>query len=85
MKIIVLRLMLTVISVFGLSSCLTTSGVPEQVTSFNVAGCNEKDVKIFDESVDLNGERNWTAECEGKIYQCTYFDSVDTACYEITE
>ena len=85
MKIIVLRLMLASILVFGLSSCLTTSRVPEQVTSFNVAGCNVEDVKIYNESVDLNGERSWTAECEGKKYQCTYFDSVDTACYEITE
>lgn len=85
MKIIVLRIMTVAILVFGLSGCLTNTSIAVQATSFNIAECKKEDVTISKETVDLNGEHNWTAECNGKKYECNYLAESDTNCYEITE
>ena len=85
MKKTVLRLMVVSILVFGLSSCLTNTSIAVQVTSFNIAECKKEDVTISKETVELNGEHNWIAECKGKRYECTYLAESDSDCFEITE
>jgi len=67
---------------FWLSGCATS--MSRQITSLNV-GCNTDEVKISDYFVDLNGTENWTAECDGKKYSCSYLSESGSDCYEITE
>ena len=66
----------------SLGGCSFGASMSQQMTSFNV-GCKSDDVKISNEVVDLSGEESWTAECEGKTYDCTYFPESDTDCYEV--
>ena len=84
-KPLFIKLSIAVILSFLLTSCLTISGIPKQITSLNVAGCDEEDVKISNDSVELNGEQNWDAECNGKKYECSYLPESDMGCYEVTE
>jgi hypothetical protein len=71
---------------FGLELCGCSFGasMSQQMTSLNV-GCKSDDVKISNETVDLSGEESWTAECEGKTYDCTYLPESDTGCYEVSK
>ncbi len=82
---IILRIMVASILVFGLSGCLTNTSIAVQATSYNIAECKKEDVTISKETVELNGEHNWIAECNGKVYDCTYLAESDTGCYEIIE
>ena len=68
----------------GLSSCLTVSNMSKQMTILNT-DCEMKDIIITNESEDLNSTRNWTAECNGKTYQCNSHEDDYSACYDITE
>ncbi len=67
-----------------LGSCSFGASMSQQMTSLNV-GCKSDDVKISNEVVELNGEESWTAECEGKTYDCTYLPESDTGCYEVNK
>ncbi len=69
---------------FSLFGCNTNLSISQQLTSYNV-GCETKDVKIFDEIHQLNGDVTWTAECKGKTYSCAYHDTAGTECHEIFE
>jgi hypothetical protein len=68
----------------GLSGCLTMSNMSKQMTILHT-DCEMKDIVITDESEDLNSTRKWTAECNGKTYQCNSHEDGYSACYDITE
>jgi hypothetical protein len=74
------------ISVFSLGAggCLTHSNMSKQVTILHT-DCEMKGISISNEREELNTTRNWTAECNGKTYQCNSHEDGDSACYDITE
>ena len=84
MKITTIGSMTLPVFVIGLSGCLFKTTMPQQITSLNV-DCKTSEIKISDESVELNGTEKWTAKCGGKTYTCTYLPESGSDCYEITE
>ena len=84
MKIFGMRLMILVLAL-GLGGCLTVSAMSDQLTSLAVAECKTEDVQVSDEFFELNGTQNWTAECNGKTYQCSYLEESDLNCYQVEE
>ena len=66
-----------------LAGCSLGATMPQQVTSMNVE-CDSDDVEISNQVSALNGEETWTAECDGKTYNCTYLDEAGSNCYENT-
>ena len=82
MKKIIAFCLITLTTLLG--SCSFGASMSQQMTSLNV-GCKSDDVKISNETVDLSGEESWTAECEGKTYDCTYLPESDTGCYEVNK
>jgi len=84
MKSIVTILTFISAMVLGLSGCLTHSNMSKQMTVL-MTDCEMKDVQITNEREELNSTRNWTAECNGRIYQCNSHEDGDSACYDITE
>ena len=67
-----------------LSGCLTHSNMSKQMTILHT-DCEMKDVIITDETEDLNSTRTWTAECNGRTYQCNSHEDGYSDCYDITE
>jgi hypothetical protein len=67
-----------------LCSCLTMSTLSAQMTAQNT-NCRMQDIKISDEVEDLNGERRWTASCNGRSYYCFDYDDSDSECTEFTD
>ena len=65
-----------------LGSCSFGASMPQQITSLNV-DCSADTVQISNEVVDLNGEESWTANCEGKTYDCNYLPESGSGCYEL--
>jgi len=84
MKTIVRSLIYIAALILGLSGCLTHSNMAKQMTVLNT-DCDMKDVSITDEREDLNSTRNWTAECNGRKYQCNSHEDGYSECYDITE
>ncbi len=69
----------------GPSGCLTHSNMSKQMTILNTDCDDMKDITITDEREDLNSTLNWTAECNGRKYQCNSHEDGYSACYDITE
>ena len=82
MKTIEMRLTVLVFFCLVLAGCLGT--MPQQITSLHV-NCDMKDIKITDESVELNGTEKWTAQCDGKRYYCTHLLESGSDCYELED
>lgn len=78
------KLLLLLSLIIGLSACFTNTSVPVQITSLNV-DCQNDEVTISDDVIDLSGEQSWTAKCKGKTYTCTYLAESDMGCYEFKE
>ena len=68
----------------ALSGCLTHSNMSKQMTILHT-DCEMKDVVITNEVEDLNSTRKWTAECNGRTYQCNSHEDDYSDCYDITE
>ena len=69
------------IMTIALGGCSFGASYHAQLTSSNV-GCNADEVKISHERYQLNETETWTAECDGKIYDCDYNpDSENSNCY----
>ena len=75
---------LIILLILALTGCSLGATMPQQITSINVA-CDSDDVKISNLVSSLNGEETWTAECDGKIYNCNYLEEAGSNCYENTE
>ncbi len=84
MKITTIGLIVLPVFVIGLSGCLFKTTMPQQITSLNV-DCKTSEIKISNESVELNGTEKWIAKCDGKTYSCTYLPESGSDCYEIIE
>lgn len=74
-----------IFSLLGLSStlimgCSHTLDL-QQLTALEI-DCETENIKISDNRADLNGEENWTAQCDDRIYSCTYMNGLDLACYQ---
>jgi hypothetical protein len=69
----------------GLSGCLTISNMSKQMTIPNTDCEDMKDITITDEREDLNSTRHWTAECNGRKYQCNSHEDGYSTCYDVTE
>jgi hypothetical protein len=59
------------IMVLSLAACSLGASYQAQVTSMNV-DCNADTVKVSHSRYYLNDTETWTAECNGKIYDCNY-------------
>jgi hypothetical protein len=64
-------------SLFGCTSARISSSL-----SSGVIGCPSKDIKIMDETASVSGTHEWTAECNGKKYVCSYVYGSNTNCTE---
>lgn len=80
MKTTVSKLIIASVIFITLNGCSFGTSMHTQLTSLNI-GCSTKNIKISNARVDLNGAETWTAECEGKTYDCNYFPEADTNCY----
>lgn len=70
----------TAISVI-LGGCSFGASYPAQVTSMNV-GCHEDKVRVSHHLYMLNDTETWTAECNGRVYDCNYNrDSDQSNCF----
>jgi hypothetical protein len=85
MKSIGTRLIFMSALSLGTGGCLTHSNISKQMTILNTDCDDMKDITITDEREDLNSTRNWTAECNGKTYQCNFHEDGYSTCYDITE
>jgi hypothetical protein len=63
-----------------LSACSFGPTMQAQFTSMEV-GCDDESVIVTNESSSLNGEERWTAECNGKVYDCVYMPGSSANCY----
>jgi len=66
--------------VLMLAGC-TSAGVSKSLSS-GVIGCKSDDIKITDEQASIRGTHEWTAECGGKTYVCSYVNGSNTNCAE---
>ena len=69
------RLHITIITLV-LGSCSFGASYQAQLTSLNV-GCNADKVKVSNSRYFVSEEEHWTAECDGKIYDCVYYPDGD--------
>ena len=84
MKTIGTRLIFISALSLGPGGCLTHSNMSKQMTILNT-DCEMKDISISNEREELNTTRNWTAECNGKTYQCNSHEDGDSVCHEVAE
>lgn len=81
MKTTGLNLALLSMITIALDGCSLGASYHAQLTSLNV-GCNADEVKTSHERYQLNETETWTAECDGKTYDCEYYpDGEITSCY----
>lgn len=81
MKTTVLKLVILSTMSIALGSCSFGASYYAQLTSLNV-GCNADEVKTSKERYQLNQTETWTAQCNGKTYDCEYFPDGETSnCY----
>ncbi|MGZ5055816.1 MAG: hypothetical protein ACXWAT_12870, partial [Methylobacter sp.] len=65
------------LSLFG----CTSAGVSSSLSS-GVVGCPSDDIKITNETASIRGTHEWIAECNGKLYVCSYVYGSNTNCTE---
>lgn len=69
---------MTAIAVGG---CSLGASYQAQLTSMNT-GCSADEVKTSHARYQLNETETWTAECNGKTYDCNYYpDGEQSDCY----
>lgn len=89
MKLTVHTLLLSLV-MLTLSACIDQSLKKQQIlnhqqiTALNT-DCETREIKISEQSTELNGTENWTAECNGKTYRCSYLSESGADCYEISK
>jgi hypothetical protein len=74
MKIIIL-LFLTLIS----GCAVTNPEISKNLTS-GVIGCPPNEITISNETASMESNHNWTAECKGKIFICSYHPTSGVDC-----
>ena len=67
------------------SGCLSLSNMSKQMTILNTDCDDMKDITITNEIEHLNSTHNWTAECNGRTYQCNSHEDGYSTCDDITE
>jgi uncharacterized OsmC-like protein len=59
----------------------TSARVSSQLAA-GVIGCPSKDIKITNETASVRGTHEFTAECDGRKYICSYVYGSNTNCTE---
>jgi hypothetical protein len=69
-----------------LAACALVSGCTSTRVSRSLAsgviGCPSSDIKITDETASVSGTHEFTAECDGRKYFCSYVYGSNTNCAE---
>ncbi|MGZ5055468.1 MAG: hypothetical protein ACXWAT_11080, partial [Methylobacter sp.] len=74
------QLIIIVLTAIALSAC-TSTGVSKSLAS-GVIGCPSQNIKITEETASVRGTHEWIAECNGKLYVCSYVYGSNTNCTE---
>jgi hypothetical protein len=69
-----------VLCLLTLCSCAARNEAISQSLSSGVVGCHPKEIKITNSHSPTAGIQNWTAECKGEIYICSYHSSSGVNC-----
>jgi hypothetical protein len=59
----------------------TSARVSRQLSA-GVIGCPSSQIKITNETASMSGMHEFTAECDGRVYVCSYVYGSNTNCHE---
>jgi hypothetical protein len=69
-----------IFSLLVLSGCAVTNPEISKNLTSGVIGCPPNEITITNETASKESNHNWTAECEGKVFICSYHPTSGVDC-----